>query len=110
MDRIKRLSMLVLEKHKDKFTTNFADNKKTLDQLVIVRSKGLKNEVAGYITKLLKREVDTKTTEQEEQEDQEVEQVEAQQEEGQEETQEEESSEDSTPQEILVENQSQESS
>jgi small subunit ribosomal protein S17e len=105
VDRIKRLSMLVLEKHKDKFTTNFADNKKTLDQLVIVRSKGLKNEVAGYITKLLKREVDTKTTEQEEQEDQEVEQVEAQEEE-----QEEESSEESTPQEILVENQSQESS
>jgi small subunit ribosomal protein S17e len=96
--------MLVLEKHKDKFTTNFAENKKTLDQLVIVRSKGLKNEVAGYITKLLKREVDTKTTEQEEQEEQEVEQVEAQEEE------QEETSEDSTPQEILVENQSQESS
>jgi small subunit ribosomal protein S17e len=106
VDRIKRLSILVLEKHKDKFTTNFAENKKTLDQLVVVRSKGLKNEVAGYITKLLKREVDTKTTtEQEDQEDQEVEQVEAQ-----EEAQEEESSEDSTPQEILVENQSQESS
>jgi small subunit ribosomal protein S17e len=96
--------MMVLEKHKDKFTTNFAENKKTLDQLVIVRSKGLKNEVAGYITKLLKREVDTKTTEQEEQEEQEVEQVEAQEEE------QEESSDDSTPQEILVENQSQESS
>ena len=99
--------MLVLEKHRDKFTTSFADNKKTLDQLVIVRSKGLKNEVAGYITKLLKREVDTKTTDQEveEQEDQEVDQVEAQETEAEEET-----TEDSTPQEILVENQSQESS
>jgi small subunit ribosomal protein S17e len=99
--------MLVLENHRDKFTTNFAENKKTLDQLVIVRSKGLKNEVAGYITKLLKREVDTKTTtDQEEQEDQEVEQVEAQEVvEAEEET-----AEDSTPQEILVENQSQESS
>lgn len=109
MDRIKRLSMLVLENHRDKFTTNFAENKKTLDQLVIVRSKGLKNEVAGYITKLLKREVDTKTTtDQEEQEDQEVEQVEAQ--EAEEVAAEEETAEDSTPQEILVENQSQESS
>ncbi len=106
MDRIKRLSMLVLENHRDKFTTNFAENKKTLDQLVIVRSKGLKNEVAGYITKLLKREVDTKTTT--DQEDQEVEQVEAQ--EAEEVEAEEETSEDSTPQEILVENQSQESS
>lgn len=106
MDRIKRLSMLVLENHRDKFTTNFAENKKTLDQLVIVRSKGLKNEVAGYITKLLKREVDTKTTT--DQEDQEVEQVEAQ--EAEEVEAEEETAEDSTPQEILVENQSQESS
>jgi len=100
--------MLVLENHRGKFTTNFAENKKTLDQLVIVRSKGLKNEVAGYITKLLKREVDTKTTtDQEEQEDQEVEQVEAQEAEVE---AEEETTEDSTPQEILVENQSQESS
>ncbi|MFM7795771.1 MAG: hypothetical protein ACKO7N_03310 [Candidatus Nitrosotenuis sp.] len=58
MDRIKRLSMQVLEQHKSKFSVDFADNKKILDQLAIVRSKGLKNEMAGYITKLLKREKD----------------------------------------------------
>jgi len=108
VDRIKRLSMLVLEKHRDKFTTNFAENKKTLDQLVIVRSKGLKNEVAGYITKLLKRDVDIKTTtDKEEQEDQEADPVEAQEIE-QNEDQEEETAEDPTPQEILVESQNQE--
>jgi small subunit ribosomal protein S17e len=56
VDRIKRLSMQVLDQHKDKFTVDFADNKKILDQLAVVRSKGLKNEMAGYITKLLKRE------------------------------------------------------
>jgi small subunit ribosomal protein S17e len=50
--------MQVLDQHKDKFTVDFADNKKILDQLAIVRSKGLKNEMAGYITKLLKREKD----------------------------------------------------
>ena len=59
MDRIKRLSMEVLDQHKDKFTISFADNKKLLDQLAVVRSKGLKNEMAGYITKLIKREQDT---------------------------------------------------
>jgi small subunit ribosomal protein S17e len=48
--------MQVLDQHKDKFTVDFADNKKLLDQLAVVRSKGLKNEMAGYITKLVKRE------------------------------------------------------
>jgi small subunit ribosomal protein S17e len=50
--------MQVLDQHKNKFSVDFADNKKILDQLAVVRSKGLKNEMAGYITKLLKREKD----------------------------------------------------
>ena len=56
MDRIKRLSFEVLDKHKSKFGEDFADNKKSLDEVAIVRSKGLKNEVAGYITKFIKKE------------------------------------------------------
>ena len=56
MDRIKRLSYEVLGKHKSKFNENFADNKKQLDNLTIIRSKGLKNEIAGYITKFIKKE------------------------------------------------------
>ena len=56
MDRIKRLSYEVLEKHKSKFGENFTDNKKSLDEVAIVRSKGLKNEVAGYITNFIKKE------------------------------------------------------
>lgn len=56
MDRIKRLSYEVLEKHKSRFNENFADNKKQLDNLTIIRSKGLKNEIAGYITKFIKKE------------------------------------------------------
>lgn len=57
MDRIKRLSYEVLEEHKQKFGEDFADNKKVLDQIAIIRSKGLKNEVAGYITKFIKRQI-----------------------------------------------------
>jgi small subunit ribosomal protein S17e len=56
VDRIKRLSYEVLEKHKSKFGEDFANNKKSLDEVAIVRSKGLKNEIAGYITKFIKRE------------------------------------------------------
>ncbi len=57
MDRIKRLSYEVLDEHKSKFGEDFADNKKVLDQISIIRSKGLKNEVAGYITKHIKRQI-----------------------------------------------------
>ncbi|MCV0399784.1 MAG: 40S ribosomal protein S17 [Nitrosarchaeum sp.] len=57
MDRIKRLSYEVLDGHKSKFGEDFASNKKVLDQISIIRSKGLKNEMAGYITKFIKREI-----------------------------------------------------
>ena len=57
MDRIKRLSYEVLNGHKSRFGEDFAGNKKALDQISIVRSKGLKNEIAGYITKYIKKEI-----------------------------------------------------
>ena len=50
--------MEVLALHKDKFNTDFVQNKKVLEEIAIVRSKGLKNELAGYITKYLKRELE----------------------------------------------------
>lgn len=57
MDRIKRLSREILQEHKDEFGTDFVENKKTLDKISIIRSKGLKNELAGFITKFIKREI-----------------------------------------------------
>ncbi len=57
MDRIKKLSLEILENHKDEFGIDFVDNKKNLEQFAIIRSKGLKNEIAGYITKFLKHEL-----------------------------------------------------
>jgi small subunit ribosomal protein S17e len=57
VDRIKRLSYEVLDEHKQKFGEDFADNKKVLDQIATIRSKGLKNEIAGYITKFIKKEI-----------------------------------------------------
>jgi small subunit ribosomal protein S17e len=99
VDRIKRLSMQVLDQHKEKFTVDFADNKKILDQLAVVRSKGLKNEMAGYITKLLKREKDYLSSKEapEEQE------IEAADEEIGEEAEVEETQESEIPQEITIE-------
>ena len=113
VDRIRRLSMKVIERHGDRFTTDFDENKKILTQLTVIRSKGLKNELAGYITKYLKKQADTKQSKLEEEEEEEVEQVEAQETqqeatEVQEEAEQEE--EESEPQEILMESQNQESS
>ena len=56
MDRIKRLSFEVLADHKSKFGEDFVENKKALNQVSIVRSKGLKNKVAGYITRFIKKQ------------------------------------------------------
>ena len=57
MDRIKRISMEILQDHKEQFGVDFDQNKKTLDNISIIRSKELKNELAGYITKFLKHEL-----------------------------------------------------
>ena len=58
MNRIKRISMEILALHKDKLNTDFIHNKEVLEEVAIIRSKGLKNELAGYITKYLKRELE----------------------------------------------------
>jgi small subunit ribosomal protein S17e len=57
VDRIKRLSYEVLDGHKSKFGEDFVDNKKALNEISIIRSKGLKNKIAGYITKFIKKEI-----------------------------------------------------
>ena len=55
MDRIKRLSNEVLNEYSERFGTDFSTNKQTLNEITTIRSKGLKNEIAGYITKMLQR-------------------------------------------------------
>ena len=57
MDRIKRISFEVLDEHKSKFGEDFVENKKALNQISIVRSKGLKNKIAGYITRFNKKQI-----------------------------------------------------
>ncbi len=64
MDRIKRISFEVLDKYKSKFGEDFADNKKILDEVSIIRSKSLKNKTAGYITKFIKKEIREEKTKQ----------------------------------------------
>lgn len=75
MDRIKRLSMQAIERYGTKFTADFGENKKVLDQVSVIRSKGLKNEIAGYITKYVKHEKSSKDIESEDEVEAESEEV-----------------------------------
>ena len=56
MNRIKRISTELLQKHPDKFGLEFDANKKALNELAIVRSKVLRNELAGYISSHLRKQ------------------------------------------------------
>lgn len=60
MDRIRKYANLVLQKYPNIFSTNYEENKKALDQVCEISSKQLRNEVAGYITKIVKSMQDKK--------------------------------------------------
>jgi len=50
MNRIKRISNEILERYPENFGTDFDQNKATLKNIAVVRSKLLRNRIAGYIT------------------------------------------------------------
>jgi small subunit ribosomal protein S17e len=52
---IKTLGNRLMEENADKFTTDFDKNKKILDGLKDVKSKKVRNILAGYITKEMKK-------------------------------------------------------
>lgn len=56
MNRIKRISTELLQKHPDRFGLEFDNNKKAINDLAVVRSKVLRNELAGYITSYLRKQ------------------------------------------------------
>ncbi len=56
MKRIRRLSLQALEGNREKFGKDFEANKEALGSIAIIRSKQLRNEMAGFITRMLKEE------------------------------------------------------
>ncbi len=50
----KRVSYELYERYKDRFTTDFEQNKKVVDEVAEVPSKKLRNTIAGFITRLAK--------------------------------------------------------
>ena len=54
---VKRTSMKLMEKHGDKITTSFDENKKLVQALTDVTSKRVRNIIAGYLTRLKKEQL-----------------------------------------------------
>jgi small subunit ribosomal protein S17e len=52
---IKRLGDELLKDHREKFSTDFEKNKQVIKELVEIKSKKLRNTLAGYITKVMRR-------------------------------------------------------
>jgi len=53
---VKSTGLKIYQKYKDKFSKDFDNNKKSLDEVAIINSKKLRNVIAGYIVTLVKRE------------------------------------------------------
>ena len=51
------MSLKVLQTHRSEFGVDFAANKKALNKISIIPSKELKNEIAGHIANLIKKEI-----------------------------------------------------
>jgi len=51
---VKRTARKLLEKYPDLFTRDFEHNKRVVSALIEYRSKKLRNQIAGYITHLIK--------------------------------------------------------
>ena len=53
---VKRKTKELLRTHGDKFSTDFTDNKEKTNSATKIKSKKLRNIVAGYMTRLKKKE------------------------------------------------------
>jgi small subunit ribosomal protein S17e len=53
---VKRLSKELIENHQGKFTTDFDENKKLVEEFSTVSTKHLRNKIAGYVTRLVRNE------------------------------------------------------
>ncbi len=60
MNRIKRISMELLGKYGNMFSIDFDKNKEVINRVAVIRSKGLRNEIAGYITDYMRTELNGK--------------------------------------------------
>jgi len=51
---VKAITHQLLEKYTDSFNTNYEDNKIRVAELTDIKSKKLRNIIAGYVTRMVK--------------------------------------------------------
>jgi small subunit ribosomal protein S17e len=54
---VKRISRELIETHQGKFTTDFDENKRLVQEFSTVSTKHLRNKIAGYITRLVRNDL-----------------------------------------------------
>jgi len=50
-DYVKKTGKILLEQYPTAFTTDFETNKQSVSKLTNIESKGVRNRVAGYVTR-----------------------------------------------------------
>jgi len=56
LNRVKKLSTELLNRYPDKFNVDFQQNKKIIDEIAKVKSKELRNQIAGYIASYINKQ------------------------------------------------------
>ena len=50
---IKRATLALYKEHRENLTTDFSENKLRVDEYLEIKSKKIRNVIAGYITRLM---------------------------------------------------------
>jgi small subunit ribosomal protein S17e len=56
LNRVKKLSTELLNRYPNKFNVDFQQNKKVIGEIAKVRSKELRNQIAGYIASYINKQ------------------------------------------------------
>lgn len=56
--QIKRVTFELMDRHRDSFKKDYTENKKLVEEFADIRSKKLRNMIAGYVTRLKKQGTD----------------------------------------------------
>ena len=52
---VKKSAKVIVEKYYSRLTLDFQVNKKVCDEIAVLPSKRMRNKIAGYVTRLMKR-------------------------------------------------------
>jgi small subunit ribosomal protein S17e len=52
-EKVKKIARELVRRYRSRFTADFEENKKTVETLINTPSKRLRNEIAGYVTRLV---------------------------------------------------------